>query len=100
MIARKPFTSIAATLALACASAGTQARATNDDGITAQVRDAIFHRAELAGDDISVQTHDGVVYLHGLVDTNVERDLAESIARNTAGVRRIVDSLELRNDYR
>lgn len=71
-----------------------------DAKITEQVRSAIFARPALVGDDVSVQTHDGVVYLHGLVDTNVERELAESIAHDTPGVTRVVNALELRNDFR
>jgi osmotically-inducible protein OsmY len=71
-----------------------------DRRISTDVRDAIFHHAEFAGDDISVQTHDGVVYLHGVVDTNVERDAAEKLAQATPGVKRVVNALELRNIIR
>ena len=71
-----------------------------DARISGDVRDAIFHHAEFAGDDISVQTHDGVVYLHGVVDTNVERDAAENLAKATPGVKRVVNALELRNVIR
>ena len=82
--------------------------ATNDDKpapdsdhqITEQIRDALYRNPSLASNDISVQTKDGVVYLHGLVDTNVQRVAVEEIVKGFAGVKRVVDSLELRNDVR
>jgi len=72
----------------------------SDAQITEQIREAVFKRAEFAGDEISVQTHDGIVYLHGLVDTNVERAAVESMAKDTPGVKRVVNALELRNRTR
>ena len=47
-----------------------------------------------------MQTHAGVVYLHGLVDTNVQRAEVEAMVRSVPGVKRLVDALELRNDVR
>jgi osmotically-inducible protein OsmY len=44
---------------------------------------------------IRVQTLDGVVYLYGVVDTELERYIAESAARETPGVVRIVDSISI-----
>lgn len=71
-----------------------------DYRITAQIQAALYRAPTLASNDISVQVRAGVVYLHGLVDTNVQRDEVEQIARATAGVDRIVDSIELRNEVR
>ena len=89
---------------LSCAlNASAQANApetSGDAGITERVRTAIFHRADVASTEISVQTHDGVVYLHGLVDTNVQRSALEDIAKSSPGVRRVVDLIELRNPIR
>lgn len=42
---------------------------------------------------LRVQTHDRVVYLYGLLDTDLERELAESVALETPGVRRVVNSI-------
>jgi osmotically-inducible protein OsmY len=104
MIDHRPIIRVAITATLlsclgACATAsvGDNSANSTDTGITEQVRTAIYKHAEFAGDEISVQTRDGVVYLYGLVDTNVERDTAESIARAIPGVKRIVDSIKLRN---
>jgi osmotically-inducible protein OsmY len=44
---------------------------------------------------IDIQTVDRIVYLNGLVDTDTERELAESVARNTEGVARVVNSIGL-----
>ena len=42
---------------------------------------------------LTVQSHDHVVYLYGLVDTQLERDIAESVARETPGVAKVVNSI-------
>ena len=46
---------------------------------------------------IRVQTLDKVVYLRGQVDTDVERFLAVSVARNVQGVSDVVDSISVNN---
>jgi len=67
-----------------------------DAAITAGVLD-LFHRypALEPPNLIHVETVDHVVYLTGQVDTGVERSLAESVAREVAGVKRIVNSINL-----
>jgi osmotically-inducible protein OsmY len=45
----------------------------------------------LSGDQIDVQTLDKIVYLSGLIEEPVAED-ALAIARNTAGVKKVVDS--------
>jgi osmotically-inducible protein OsmY len=44
---------------------------------------------------LHVQTLDHVVYLTGLVDTDLERQMAESIALEAAGVVKVVNSIGL-----
>jgi len=90
----------AALLQLTGSTIASEGERVRDAQIDEQVRDAIFKRAEFAGDEISVQTHDGVVYLHGLVDTNVERAAVEALVKDTPGVTRVVNALELRNRTR
>jgi osmotically-inducible protein OsmY len=72
----------------------------DDHYITDQIRTALYKNPSIASNDISVQTRNGVVYLRGLVDTNVERADIEALARGMDGVKQVVDSLELRNDVR
>ncbi len=46
---------------------------------------------------IYVQTVDHVVYLDGLVDTPFQQQLAASVAREAAGVVRVVNSISVSN---
>jgi len=65
-----------------------------DAKTTADVR-ALFeqHPALEPPNLLSVQTLDRVVYLYGLVDTDLERQLAESVAREAPGVDEVVNSI-------
>jgi len=38
-----------------------------------------------------------VVYLNGIVDTDLEREMAESVAAGAGGVARVVNSIGLNN---
>jgi osmotically-inducible protein OsmY len=44
---------------------------------------------------LHVQTLDHVVYLTGLVDTDLERQIAESVALEASGVTKVVNSIGL-----
>src|ERR1700681_1512068 len=67
-----------------------------DAAITAEVR-ALFdqHPALEPPNLLHVQTVDHVVYLSGLVDTDLERQMAESVAHEAAGVTKVVNSIGL-----
>lgn len=67
----------------------------SDAEISALVRKHLFDRASIPDTGISVSTVDGVVYLHGLVNTSVERNAAVAAAREVPGVSEVVDSLEI-----
>jgi osmotically-inducible protein OsmY len=69
-----------------------------DAAITAEVR-ALFdrHAALGAPNLLSVQTLDGVVYLGGILDTDMQRQLAQSVASQPPGVVRVVNSIGLAN---
>jgi osmotically-inducible protein OsmY len=88
-----------ATLAL-IATASASAFATinmhgsdSDAKIEASVRELLGTRANLAPNAVTVQSIGGVVYLYGLVDTGREKWAAESIAAQTPGVARVVNSI-------
>ncbi len=66
-----------------------------DAGITTSVRSELAEHAELR--DIGVQTIEGVVYLSGLVDTDLEREEAESAARRVTGIVSVVNTISVRN---
>lgn len=87
-------------LHVAALNAATSDGKATDSQITEQLSAGLYRDPTLASNDISVQTRDGVVYLHGIVDTNVQRANVEAQARAIAGVRRVVNSIELRNDVR
>jgi hypothetical protein len=69
-----------------------------DAAITATVAAQLQHYPALqAPNSVRVQTLDRVVYLYGLVDTDLERELAESVATDAAHEARIVDSIAVNN---
>jgi len=102
MTVRKPIYALAFALFAAaslssCASLDTckGAACSVDAGITASVKSELADHVELR--DIGVQTIEGVVYLRGLVDTNVEREEAETAARRVTGVTSVVNTITVRN---
>jgi osmotically-inducible protein OsmY len=68
----------------------------DDQRITRDVQ-ALFqqHPALEPPNLIAVHTLNHVVYLNGLVDTDLERQTAESVAAGAKGVRRVVNSIGL-----
>jgi osmotically-inducible protein OsmY len=68
-----------------------------DAAITADVTAQFARYPPLTVNSVRIQTLDRVVYLTGLVDTDVERLLAVSIASDVSGVTRVVDSISVNN---
>lgn len=68
-----------------------------DAQITANVQASINQYPELGPNLIDVQTMDHVVYLYGLVDTYLQRELAESAALGTPGAARVVNVIAVNN---
>jgi osmotically-inducible protein OsmY len=72
-----------------------------DGKINLDVRALFDQHAVLQPPNIlHIQTLDHVVYLSGLVDTDLERQLAESVAREATGVTRVVNSIGISNNGR
>jgi osmotically-inducible protein OsmY len=72
-----------------------------DAKIAADVRTLIRQYPALeAPNSVRVQSMDHVVYLYGQVDTDLERSMAESVARAAPEVRRVVNSISLSYDGR
>ncbi len=69
------------------------ADAVTDAGITAAVKTKFLADADVAGLNIDVTTNNGVVTLTGKVRTAAERGEALALARDTRGVKRVVDRL-------
>ena len=76
-----------------CASS---AECTADERITGAVRAQLAQYPELLSpNQVYVATRHGVVYLTGQVATDLQRATAESAARQTAGVHKVVDNIAL-----
>ena len=72
--------------------AGTQM---SDAGITSKIKAKYVADPEINPFNISVSTEEGVVYLTGRVHTQEDRDEAEKLARETEGVRRVVNNVQV-----
>jgi osmotically-inducible protein OsmY len=64
-----------------------------DADITAEILLRFSKQQDLEPNTITVQTLDHVVYLYGLVSSNLEIGTAESIAREVPGVTEVVSSV-------
>jgi osmotically-inducible protein OsmY len=81
-----------------CSSYGkcTSGACGGDAAITTNVQTLLDRRPELgAPHSIEVQTIDRVVYLNGLVNDGLERSIAESVALQTPGVLKVVNSISV-----
>jgi len=54
---------------------------------------ALYNEPNLTGDPISVTCVDGVVTLNGTVDSQIEKELAERVARGIEGVTQVNNGL-------
>jgi osmotically-inducible protein OsmY len=94
---------LAFAVILACAVSGCAAYkkcgfggCPGDAKIAAQVRTLFEQHPELEPPNLlTVQALDHVVYLYGVVDTDFERAMAESVALQAPGVRKVVNSIGL-----
>jgi osmotically-inducible protein OsmY len=67
-----------------------------DESVSTQVRMLLAQHPALGPpNQVYVQTADGVVFLSGRVATDLQRETAESVAREAAGVREVVNSIAL-----
>lgn len=64
-----------------------------DAEITTVVKTKLLGVKDVIANDINVDTNDGVVTLKGSVPTEAQKTRAAEIARNTAGVKRVVNEL-------
>jgi len=70
-----------------------------DAAISAEVRGLFKQHPALEPPNLLyVQTVDHVVYLSGVLNTDLERQTAESVALEAPGVARIVDSIGVSNE--
>jgi osmotically-inducible protein OsmY len=74
--------------------------AVNDEWIEAKIQSKYFLADDLKTDDIKVDSNRGVVTLAGRVETAEDKRTAETIARETDGVRNVVNRLEVASPRR
>jgi hyperosmotically inducible protein len=65
-----------------------------DAQITQQLQ-ALYRQHTEFGTQLYVKTLDKVVYLTGQVNTDLQRDSAESLARGVTGVRKVVNNVSV-----
>lgn len=78
--------------------AGTSAQPVEDLWITTKVNSKYFADPDVSGMAVDVDTDQGVVTLQGDVDSEAARRRAIALARNTDGVREVVDKLSVSTD--
>jgi len=67
----------------------------DDEQIAAEVQKQIDAKPSLQFFNIYVRALNHVVYLEGLVDTSVDQDEAETVARAVPGVAKVYDGLAI-----
>lgn len=68
----------------------------DDTAITTSVKARLLDNKDVAGTSISVETLNGTVMLSGFAKSSVEKNAAESIARQVNGVRSIKNEIAIR----
>jgi osmotically-inducible protein OsmY len=81
--------------ASACATTQPMTEQASDSVITGRVGRRLTADPDVKRYEIDVDTLDGVVYLRGKVDSQTMKASAERLARNTDGVRQVVNELKV-----
>jgi hypothetical protein len=68
-----------------------------DAKITGRVEALLDQHADLAADTLEVSTLNRVVYLNGIVSTDLQTEEAQAVARQAKGVKDVVNNLALSN---
>jgi len=76
-------------------AASTTGEFITDAAITSEVKTKFLADTAVSGLKIDVDTKDGVVTLNGTVKSNAEANKAVAIARQSAGVKRVVNNLRV-----
>jgi hyperosmotically inducible protein len=75
--------------------AKTAGEALSDGSLTAKIKAKMALDDTVKALDLNIDTVDGVVTVRGSVRTSAERDRALALARETKGVRRVVDHVKV-----
>jgi len=86
---------VAASGLVACSSTQTAGTQIDDATITATVKAKIAADGDINPFNIDVDTNEGVVTLQGRVEKTAARSKAEELARQTDGVRRVINLIRV-----
>lgn len=99
-----PLPRLVPVLAVLCALAGCASDdscadhpCSPDEKLVEAVKGSIDKHPALVPDTIRVQAHDGVVYLYGIVSTDLELIEVAEAAKATPGVRSVVNLCSVEN---
>lgn len=79
----------------ACSSTRTPGTQVDDAAITATVKAKLAADGDINPFNIDVDTNEGVVTLQGRVEKEAARSKAEELARETDGVRRVINLVKV-----
>lgn len=79
----------------ACSSTRTPGRQVDDAAITAAVKAKLATDGDINPFNIDVDTNEGVVTLQGRVEKEAARTKAEQLARETDGVKRVINLVKV-----
>ena len=72
-----------------------QPKSPPDARLTAMAKLALVADERVQGHDMTVETHNGVVILHGIVDSDHAKSAAEEVAKSVEGVKAVKSLLEI-----
>ena len=78
-----------------CSTTQPASEQMSDAGITSKIKSKFVADPDVKALDVSVETEEGVVYLTGRVKTQANKDKAEQLARDTSGVRQVVNNIQV-----
>jgi len=74
---------------------GCNSNAVDDSAITAKIKSKLATDSDTSAIRVSVETKDGVVTLTGNVPNDTEKTKAETLAKNTDGVKRVQNEIKV-----
>ena len=86
---------VAVTSLVACSSTTTAGTQVDDAAITAAVKAKLAADGDINPFNIDVDTNEGVVTLQGRVEKAEARSKAEELARETDGVKRVINLVKV-----
>jgi osmotically-inducible protein OsmY len=92
---RRAMMVLAVVVGAACQSFGTTRSSVDDGSITAAVKAKLVAERMTNITRVDVDTIEGTVYLSGIVDSPSQRATAEALARQVAGVKSVVNNLQI-----